>query len=597
MAPTDRNPEPLGRPIDVYRRLIGYSLEHWRLLTLAMVCMALTAASETGFAALMKPLLDGSFVERDPSVIRWAPFALIGIFLVRGITGFISGYFMAYVGRLVIKTLRGEMFSKLLRMPVSYYDRNSSGQLLSRLTYNVEQVAQTTTDSITIMVRDLLTLVGLVGWMFWLEWRLAMAFLVVSPFITIFVTVITKRFRGLSRRIQGSMGDVTQVAEEVIDGHHVVKIFGGEEYETAQFERINERNRRLHMKMVATQQASVPIVQVMVAMALAFIVWLATHDEVLESVTVGTFVSFMMAMMMLLTPIKRLTTINAVLQRGIAAGQNIFALLDSSPEPDNGSLHLARARGAVEYRDVRFRYEAGNDEVLKGVSLRIEPGETVALVGRSGSGKTTLANLLPRFYEPLQGEVMVDGVDIRQYRLADLRAQISYVGQDVVLFNDTVERNIAYGCLEDVGEADIVRAAEAAHAMEFIRRLPQGLKTPVGEDGVLLSGGQRQRLAIARALLKNAPILILDEATSSLDTESERHIQAALETLLVGRTTLVIAHRLSTIEKADRIVVMSEGRVVESGRHAELIACDGAYARLHRLQFREESAKAAAVGT
>jgi ATP-binding cassette, subfamily B, bacterial MsbA len=576
--------------VEVYRRLLGYSLRYWPVLALSVFTMMVVAATETGFAALMRPLMDESFVARDQAAIRWVPLALIGIFAVRGLAEFTAVYTMKYVGRRVVKELRSRLFDHLLGLPVRYYDSASSGQLISRLSYNVEQVAAAATDSISILIRDTLTVLGLLAWMFYLNWMLTLAVLVIAPLVALLVSQVTRRFRRISHRIQHNMGDVTQVAQEVIEGNRVVKIFGGETYERARFEAINENNRRLHMKMAFTHALHLPLVQFFVALALALIVWLATLEPVLETVTVGTFVSFITALLLLLTPIRRLTNVNQMLQKGIAAGQSIFALLDADMERDRGELRIERTRGDIQFHGVSFHYDADKGDVLRGIDLHIHPGETVALVGRSGSGKTTLVNLLPRFYDPQSGQVLLDGVDVSRYRLADLRRQIAYVGQHVTLFNDTIGRNIAYGSLGDVSEHDIMRAAEAAHAMEFIRRLPQGLDTPVGDNGVMLSGGQRQRLAIARALLRDAPILILDEATSALDTEAERHIQAALENLMRNRTTLVIAHRLSTVERADRIVVMQDGVVVESGRHEELLGQGGVYARLHRLQFDAEDA-------
>jgi len=574
---------------EVYRRLLGYSFAHWPWLALSVVTMIVVAATETGFAALMRPLMDESFVARDPGAMKWVPLALLGIFAARGIAEFVANYSMKYVGRRVVKEVRTHLFNHLLGMPVRYYDSASSGQLISRLSYNVEQVAAAATDSISILIRDTLTVLGLLAWMFYLNWMLTLVVMIIAPLVGILVSQVTRRFRRISHRIQHNMGDVTQVTQEVIEGNRVVKIFGGEDYERQRFEAINENNRRLHMKMVLTHSIHMPLVQFFVAVALALIVWLATLEPIMDNITVGTFISFITAMLLLLTPIRRLTNVNAILQKGIAAGQSIFALLDSQLERDQGQMRIERARGDIQFKGVRFAYEEGKGDVLRDIHLHIRPGETVALVGRSGSGKTTLVNMLPRFYDPQAGEVLLDGANVNQYRLADLRNQVAYVGQHVTLFNDTIGRNIAYGSLGNVSEEDIVRAAEAAHAMEFIRRLPQGLETQVGDNGVMLSGGQRQRLAIARALLKDAPILILDEATSALDTEAERHIQAALENLIRNRTTLVIAHRLSTIERADRIVVMQEGEIAETGRHDELLAQNGIYARLHRLQFESDS--------
>lgn len=569
-----------------YRRLLGYALPHWKLFLFSSLAMAVYAATDTGFAALMKPMLDDSFVGKDPDAIRTIPLLLIGLFLLRGITGFISTYGMGWVGRQVIQTLRGEMFARLLALPNRYFDTHPTGQLVAKLIYNVEQVAQASTNAITILIRDSLTVIFLLAWMFYISGWLASLFLLVGPLMAVLTRYVTRRYRRISRRIQDSMADVTEIASEAIEGHKVVKAFGAQAYEQRQFDQINRKNAGLQMKHMATSAAAVPTTQFIAASVLAGVIYLATLDSVADKITPGGFISFIAAMMLLMPCLKRLSTVNSALQRGIAAAESIFALLDEAPETDTGTRSLARSQGAVALRDVCFHYRDDAAPVLRDVSFEIEPGQMIALVGRSGSGKSTLAGLLPRFYDPQQGVVSIDGVDIREYRLADLRAQIALVSQDVVLFNDTVANNIAYG-RTDTPRADIERAARIAHAQEFIERLPQGLDTPVGEKGVMLSGGQRQRLAIARALLKDAPILILDEATSALDTESERAIQAALETLMQGRTTLVIAHRLSTVERADRILVMEEGAIVESGRHVELLAREGRYAALYRMQFRD----------
>jgi len=585
-----------GTGWQTYRRLLGYALPHWPVFLVAVLAMGVFAATETVFAWMMKPLLDESFVAKDPDWIRWIPLLLIGLFAVRGVAGFVSSYGMAWVGRTVIYKLRRELFDQLLRLPAAFYDNAASGQLISKLTYNVEQVSQAATNAITIVIRDTLSAAFLLGLMFYHSGTLTLIFLIAGPFIAIVVVRVSKRFRKVSGRIQDSMGDVTHVTQETIEGHRVVKTFGGEDYERGHFDRVNRNNLRQQLKLTATTATSVPFIQLLAACALAGIIFLATQSTS-EIRTAGSFASFLTAMLLLLPPLKRLTTVNAALQKGIAAADSVFELLDAPPERDTGTRRLTRARGAVEYRHVSFRYRSGAEPVLQDVSFRVEPGQTVALVGRSGSGKSTLVNLLPRFYEVSAGSILLDDIPIGELRLADLRDQIALVSQHVTLFNDTVARNIAYGRLEAASAADIERAAEAAHALEFIRELPQGFDTVVGENGVLLSGGQRQRLAIARAILKDAPVLILDEATSALDAESEQQVQAGLEKLMEGRTTLVIAHRLSTVERADRILVLDQGRVVEAGSHRELLARNGQYAALYRLQFSEPDRPTAQAAT
>ncbi len=579
--------EPPGESeaASVYRRLLGYSFQHWPMFLAAIVGMVLYAAIQTGFAAMIKPLLDRGFVNRDPDFIRMLPVIIFGIFAVRGAASFMESFCMEWVGRRVVKTMRHELFAKFLELPTSFYDQTSSGVLLSKLTYNTEQVAQAATRVITTLVRDTLTIIGLLGWMLWINTRLTLFILVVGPLMAILIRTVSRYFRRYSARIQNSMGDVTQVAEEVLEAHRVVKVFNGEEFELSEFEAVNEKNRYLHMKLAATKGGSTPVIQLLAAAGLSSVIYVATLDSGETGISVGDFSSFLSAMLLLMDPLKRLTNINAPLQQGIAAGKSIFDLLDEPSETDGGSRNVERAEGGVEYRGVSFLYQPDKGYALKDIQLRIEPGQRVAFVGRSGSGKTTLVSLLPRFYDPTDGVVLVDGMDARNYRLEELRRQISMVGQDVKLFNDTIFNNIAYGGMRGASDAAVIDAARAAHVMEFCERLPEGLETWIGDRGVMLSGGQRQRVAIARALLKDAPILILDEATSALDTESERSIQSALEHLMEGRTTLVIAHRLSTIEGADRIVVMDQGRIIEQGSHAELKAGDGHYAALHRMQF------------
>jgi len=570
----------------VYRRLLGYTTAHWAMFALALCGMVVYALTETGFAAIIKPLLDQSFVKRDPTYIRLMPLAILGIFIVRGIASFASTYCMAMVGRRVVKQVRREVFDQFLRLPTAYFDRNSSGMLLSKLTYNIEQVAHCTSQVITILVRDTLTITGLVAYMFWVNLRLSLFILVVGPVIAILVRVVSHHFRRYSARIQTSMGNVTRAAEEILEAHKVVKIFGGQDKENRDFEVVNEHNQRLNMKLTAAKGGSSPVIQFIAALGLAGVIYVATLETGSEMITVGDFGSFLSAMLLMMTPLKRLTNVNAPLQQGIAAGQSIFELLDEPVEDEGGDLRLQRARGQVCYRDVSFVYQQDKGPVLRKVDLDVPAGQRLAIVGRSGSGKTTLVSLLPRFYDPSSGAILLDGADIRDYALADLRHQISLVSQEVKLFNDTIYNNIAYGAAADSPRAAVEAAAEAAHVKEFTDKFPEGLETIVGDRGVLLSGGQRQRIAIARAILKDAPILILDEATSALDSEAERYIQAALATLMTGRTTLVIAHRLSTIESADRIVVMDQGRIIESGTHDELLALRGQYAALHRMQFQ-----------
>jgi subfamily B ATP-binding cassette protein MsbA len=580
-------PDTEAHNAPVVGRFLRYVSPYLTGFIVAVIGMAIVAATETGFAALMQPMLDGSFVDRDPDTIKWVPVALLGIFIVRGVGGFGSGYGMAWVSRNVVRDMREQAFLHMLDLPTSFYDKQSSGHLTSKLIYDVEQIAQAAASAITTIVRDSLTILGLMAWMFYLNWKLSLVFIVIAPFITFLVVRISRRFRAISRRIQRSMGNVSQSAQQLVHGQRIIKIFDGKQTETHAFQGINEHNRRQHLKLAATSAASVPVSQFLAALALAAVLYIATSEAMVNPPTVGEFMSFITAAMLLLAPMKRLTGVASSWQRGMAAAQSVFEVLDQPAEKDDGTTALERAKGDIEYRNVSFRYNSGAAPALKNVSFKAHAGESVAIVGRSGSGKSTLVNLLARFYEPQDGVISIDGIPVQDVRLTDLRKQIAMVSQDITLFNDTIAHNIAYGSLHNASQQDIVAAAEAAHAMEFINELPQGLQTMVGDRGSLLSGGQRQRIAIARAILKDAPILILDEATSALDTQSERYIQSALEQLMKGRTTLVIAHRLSTIESADTILVMRDGEIIEQGNHRGLISSDGHYAALHRMQFSE----------
>ena len=573
---------------ELYRRLLTYVKPYWLVFTVAILAMAVFAATETALAALLKELLDGGFVEQDPNIIKWLPLGLIGIFLVRGVASFITGYGLGWIARNVIKNLREEMFNKLINLPASFYDGSTSGELMSKLLYDVEQVANAATDAILTLIRDTLTIIGLLIWMVYLSGFLSLIILMTVPAIGFVVYKISNRFRAISKKIQDSMGDVGHISSEIIEGHREVKTFGSQVYESLRFDKVNQKNRRQRMKRIATEAISQPAIQLIAVLGFAGVIYLATLPEMLAEITVGGFTSFFAAMFMILTPLKRLTKVNSKLQAGIAASQSVFTLLDQQPEIDNGNQSISRTQGEIEYRNVNFSYDDDKGPVLRNISFHVKPGETVAFVGHSGSGKTTLVSLLARFYQINDGTISIDGLDINKLKLNNLRQQLSLVNQQVVLFNDTVANNIAYGQQDHISNERIIEAAKAAHAWNFIERLPQGLSTQVGQNGVLLSGGQRQRIAIARALLRDAPILVLDEATASLDTEAERHIQAALETLMQQRTTLVIAHRLSTIEKADKIIVMHQGEIIETGTHSELIAKGEHYAQLHRLQFQEK---------
>lgn len=569
-----------------YLRLLGYAKPYWLAFALAVIGNVIYASASTGMAAAMEYVIKAiENPTQDNRILLTA--MIIGVFAFRGVGTFMSQFFIATVGRNVINDMRTQVFNRLLSLPSRYFDNHAAGRLVSKLTFNVEQVATAAAEAVTITLREGLTIVGLLGFMLYTNWKLTLIFLILGPVIGLVVNYASKRFRLLSRRIQNSMGDITHVASESISGYRVVRTFGGEAFERKRFAKVSERNLRQSLKMASTQAISVPIIQVLVAIAIAVLVWVMLSPEIRGAMSTGELVAFITAATTMAKPIKQVTSVHSKIQKGVAASHDIFSTLDEEPEDDSGTFSPGRVNGDIAFENVCFRYRDQLDDVLHSISVDIPAGRSVALVGRSGSGKSTMVSLLPRFYEIQSGHIRIDGHDIREFSLQALRSQIALVTQNVVLFNDTIAANIAYGSLGDYSREQIREAAAKAHALEFIDRMPDGLDTMIGDNGVMLSGGQRQRLAIARALLKDAPILILDEATSALDTESERHIQAALESVMKGRTTLVIAHRLSTIESADRILVMDNGRIVESGRHQELLDSGGAYAQLHQMQFSE----------
>lgn len=570
--------------IQLYKRLLSYAWPYRWPFVFAALGMIVLSASSAALSALMQPLIDHGFVERDPKMIHLIPPLIILVILLRAIGNFASQYGISYVGRRVTFDLRQAMFAHLVHLPSNFFDATPTGSLISKLIFDLEQIAGAVTEAVLTLVRDGLTVAALLAWMLYLDWRLTLLFMILTPVSTLLLRAMSRRFRRASSQIQESMGEITQVTQDATEGHRVVKAFGGQNAEIAAFLQPNERNRRQMMRKVAVSAVGISLLQLIAGVALALVIYAALNTG---AITAGMFVSYITAITLMMGPAKRLVRVNEVVQTGLAAAQSAFELLDQAAEADTGTVKRERVRGRVEYRHVNFKYAMAAAETLDDVSFTIEPGQTVALIGTSGSGKSTVASLLPRFYRASGGEVRIDDVTIDDFALANLRSHIALVAQDTLLFDDTIRNNIAYGREGDVDEARVQEAARAAYVLEFAAALPEGLDTRVGEKGLRLSGGQRQRIAIARALYKNAPILILDEATSALDTESERYVQAAIKQLLKNRTTLVIAHRLSTIEHADRIVVLEQGRVVESGTHGELMQRAGLYAGLYRKQFAE----------
>jgi subfamily B ATP-binding cassette protein MsbA len=572
----------------IYGRLWRYVMPHKAWGLIAVLGMAATAVIEGGMVWLLEPLMDQGLVAKNLQSIKWIPVTFVLVFIARGVAGFATEYSLGWVGRSVISSLRRAVFRKFLTLPTAFFDKQSIGPLLSRMTYNVEMVAESVTSVVTVAIRDVLTLIAAIVVMLYQSPTLTLFVAILIPVVAVLVRLLGVAFRRYSSRIQDSIGEVTQVTEETLRGNWVVKAFNGYGYEKKRLDDVDERNRRQNMKLILVRSAGVAVTQIIFGVGVAAVIYAASRESIQGNLTPGQFISFFSAMMLMLQPVRRITNINATLQRGVAGADSLFRIMDEGDETDTGTIDAGRLSGTVEFRNVTFSYNAKNDAVLNRISLSVPAGQTLAVVGHSGSGKSTLVSLLLRFYDIDGGEILLDGVAIQEYSLASLRQNISLVSQDVVLFNDTIANNLAYGQLNDRSPEEIRRAADAAHVLDFTNKMPDGLETVVGDRGVLLSGGQRQRIAIGRALLKDAPILILDEATSSLDSKSERRIQDALDKLMKNRTTLVIAHRLSTVERADQIVVLDAGRIVESGTHSELLAANSHYAALYRMQFNEE---------
>ena len=573
--------------LETYKRLWGYVKPYKLIGFIALMAMIGTALIEMTMVALIEPLMDEALVAKNIEATRWLPIAFIAVFLLRGISGFATEASLGWIGRGVISSLRREVFEKFLKLPVKFFEKNSNGRILSKMTYNVEMISESVTNVVTILIRDILTVIAAIGLMIYQSPRLFLSVVVIFPIITILINFLGKVFRRYSERIQDSVGEVTQVTQEVLSGQRIVKIFDGYDFEMNRINEVDEKNRLQNIKLIRSRSLGVAITQVVFGVGVAAVIYFAGNESINGNLSPGSFMSFFGAMMLMLQPIRRITNVNAVLQRGIAASESLFSVLDEPAEKDQGVLERLSSKGTLEFKKVTFSYDdKANKDVISGVSFIAKKGQSVAIVGHSGSGKSTLINLLPRFYDYQHGEILIDGVSIKDFKIKNLREKISIVNQDIILFNDTILNNLTYGELKHKSEIEIQTAIELAKIDQFTSEFPKGLDTIVGDRGAMLSGGQKQRIAIGRAILKNSPFLLLDEATSSLDTKSESQIQEALKELMKNRTTLVVAHRLSTIENADLILVLHNGEIIERGTHNELIERGEHYADLHRLQFK-----------
>ena len=572
--------------LKIYKRLLTYVIPYWRWFAISVIGFMLYAATQPLFAAILKHIID-SLQGNTRESIHIMPLIFVGLMLVRGVGAYLGNFFIAKVSTTVVHVLRCKIFDHYTLLPTAYFDSNNSGYMMSRITHNVGEVTQAATDSVKTIIREGLTTIGLIGYLIYIDWILALAFMSVTPFITWLVIYVSKRLRALSRKIQDTVGEMTHITSELVSGHRIVRSYGGEEYEKERFKKSSQYHRRQSLKLEATSAIHGPLMQLIIGIALAGLMYMSL--VMMQTATAGEFVAFLTTAFLLPRPIRQLSDANSKIQKGMVAAESLFIILDEPPESNEGPLSIEHCKGRIDFKNVSFKYEGSKTYAIKNISFTVLPGQTVALVGASGGGKSTLINLLPRFYNYKEGQILLDGIEIKQYTLENLRKHIALVTQHVTLFNDTVAKNIAYGHLEGVALEKIANAAEAAYAMNFIEKMPNGLNTEIGENGVKLSGGQKQRLALARALLKDAPVLILDEATSALDTESEHYIQAALSQVLKNRTTIVVAHRLSTIENADVIIVLANGQIVEHGGHKELLKKGGAYAKLYNMQFKDKN--------